>query len=258
MPPKKTTKAAAAVAPKARRSEEDHVPDSNAENVPPIPPPTLEMKYDPETIRMILRDLEDRMEAKCLQIQKETEFMATSLQQAFHLELIKIPTQVKQMPLSVFRDEYGESIEAVTRGAIMNKNAAMEVPRGVSTKIRASSSANKAFQTPVGKTRAAGLAIPAATPSRNPRQGETILSKNGSPLGTFQTAVKAPRANNSVIPPTPGVYVPLSSGEVVDLETITALPEEQRQDALLKMQQMMESMQSLMKQMEKATNAPHA
>ena len=39
---------------------------------------------------------------------------------------------------------------------------------------------------------------------RAAREGEMILSVNGSPLGEFSTVVKMPKENNSIIPLTPG------------------------------------------------------
>ena len=234
MPPKKQKA-------KKRMDSEGSVDDR--ENVPPAG----DVRYDEESIKMILRDLEARMEAKCLQIQKDTEFMATSIQQSFHLELIKIPTQVKHMSLTKFRDEYGESVEAVTKGAISGKPP-MAAPRTASKATRSRESESvKVFQTPVGRRGAAP-----GTSLRNPREGESILSQNGSPLGVFQTAVKAPKPNTAPVSQTPaGVYVPLKNGAVVDLDSISNLPAEERQDALKKMQDMMNSMQSLMKKIEK-------
>lgn len=209
-------------------------------------PPAGDIRYDQDSIKSILKDLESRLEAKCLQIQKETEFMATSIQQSFHLELIKIPTQVKQMSLAKFRDEYGESMEAVTRGTIAGKPP-MPAPRTASKSTRSRDSDAKVFQTPVGRRGPLALA---GTSLRNPREGETILSQNGSPLGVFQTVVKA--AKPAPVAQTPaGIFVPLKNGEVVDLESISNLPQEERQDALKKMQDMMNSMQSLMKKIEK-------
>ena len=39
---------------------------------------------------------------------------------------------------------------------------------------------------------------------RAAREGEMILSVNGSPLGEFSTVIKIPKENNSIVPPTPG------------------------------------------------------
>jgi hypothetical protein len=216
--------------------------DEDEENLAPV-----DVRYDVDTIQSILRDLEARVEAKCVQIKKETDFMATSVQQAFHLELIKIPTQVKQMPMSVFREDYGESLEAVTRGTIMGKTN-MDPPR-TSTK-NAKNSTAKVFQTPVGRRGGTAMAPPSA---RHPRLGETILSQNGSPLGTFQTVVKAPKSSNNIVPATPGVFIPLSNGEIVDLDSVDSLTDDQKHDALAEMQklqqQMQQQMQNLMKKM---------
>ena len=81
-------------------------------------PSHLEVQYNPEIINGLLQDLGEQVDAKCALIEKDIDFMATSIQQAFHLELIKLPTQVKKMSLARFREEFGDSLEAVTRGAM--------------------------------------------------------------------------------------------------------------------------------------------
>ena len=40
-------------------------------------------------------DLREQVDVKAALIEKDIDFMATSVQQAFHLELIKLPTQVR-------------------------------------------------------------------------------------------------------------------------------------------------------------------
>lgn len=81
----------------------------------------LDVQYNPEIIEGILKDLEKQVNNKCSQIQREADFIGTSIKQAFNLEMIKLPTQVKKMSLARFRTEYGDSLEAVTRGAIGGK-----------------------------------------------------------------------------------------------------------------------------------------
>jgi hypothetical protein len=214
---------------KAPRADDD-------ENISPI-----DVQYNPDIVDGLLQDIELQMEAKCSQIKKDIDFMATSVQQAFHIELIKLPNQVKQMTLRRFREEYGDSLEAVTRGAIGGKSnqtvSTAKKPLGNST----------VFQTPSGSK---GLNM--TTPSRNPREGEVILSKNGSPLGHFSTVVKAPRDDDKgLLPQTPGIFVPLSSGQIVDMESVDSLPDDLREDAVRKMQDMMSNMQSMMQKIQK-------
>ena len=84
MPPKKSTKNAKAR--RAPRSSEDEVK-----------PHEIDVNYNPDIIDTMLIELKSQMEGKCDQVTKDTEFMITSIQQAFHLELIKLPSQVKQM-----------------------------------------------------------------------------------------------------------------------------------------------------------------
>lgn len=90
----------------------------------------------------------------------------------------------------------------------------------------------------------------AQTPSsRNPREGEMLLSANGSPLGEFQTVVKAGRPGPKIaVPATPGLFVPLQTGDVLDMDNadIDSMSQDVKQDALAKMQEMMANMQALM------------
>lgn len=202
----------------------------------------VDVQYNPDIVNGMLLDLEAQVEAKCLQIQKDIDFMATSMLQSYHLELIKLPTQVKQMTLQRFREEYGDSLDAVTRLAI-----------GGATKAPASVAKNKkkgslVYATPASSKMRSG---PQGTCMRAPREGEQILSKNGSPLGQFTTVVKAPKSS-AAPPATPGIFVPLASGDVIDVSDVETLPDDARQDALQKMQMMMANMQTLMQKMNKA------
>tara|TARA_B110000091_G_C13507365_1_gene346961 strand:- start:62 stop:334 length:273 start_codon:yes stop_codon:yes gene_type:complete len=89
-----------------------------------------------------------------------------------------------------------------------------------------------------------------------PKEGEQLLSKDGSPLGEFDTStiVKSARGEG-LVPATPGanIKVPLNSGEVVDLEDadIDNLSSDVKQDALAKMEAMMANMQNLMNKLKK-------
>jgi hypothetical protein len=196
----------------------------------------IDIQYNPDIVDGLLQDIETQLEGRCGQIKKDVDFMATSIQQTFHLELIKLPNQVKTMTLRRFREEYGDSLEAVTRGAIGQGLAGNKKPL----------ISNPILQTPTSKF------VNVSTPARHPREGEQICSKNGSPLGEFSTAVKAPKSSsNLVIPQTPGVFVPLQSGDVIDLETVEGLPEELQEDALRKMQDMVSSIQAVMARIQK-------
>lgn len=238
----------------------------------------VDVQYNPDIIEGAIRDLETRMESKCMQIKKDADFMCTSIKQAFHLELIKLPSQVKQMSLTRFRKEFGDSLEAVTRGsgAPSSSSRAIENSRS-SGNVRSSQSGMKkfgsresgsgstnihsVFQTPSGtKTKGNNQHETSATPSvstarkRFAREGEIILSANGSPLGEYEgtgTVIK-PKNSNSNVPATP-LQVPLSNGQVIDMEDtdIDSLSSDVKQDALVRMQAMMASMQTLMEKLQK-------
>ena len=236
----------------ARYSEEEDGNTNENKNLPP-----LDVLYQPEIIDGLLHDLEQQMLIKCLQIQKDADFMVTSLQQAFHLELIKLPTQVKQMPLSRFQEEYGDSLEAVTRGALASRAAkAQSVAAAASSSSRTAGS-KSVFETPSSLRTNGGtkLLAPTGTAMRHPREGEKIVSANGSPLGDFQTVVKAPKATGSlIVPPTPAVIVPLDSGDVLDMDAVdvSTLSQDKKDDALAKMAAMMAAMQTAMHRIQSA------
>lgn len=203
----------------------------------------LDAQYNPDAVNSLLQELRKQMESKCNHLQNDADFMITSMQEAFHLELIKLPTQVKKMPLSRFKQEFGDSLEAVARGAMGGGSKPQASVSSKSYRSRPS----MMFQTPMTSK---SQNMVAQTPSaRNPKEGETILSANGSPLGVFNTVVK-PKGGLSIIPPTPGaptgVFVPLDTGDVIDIDNIETLPEEVKQDALSKMQSILSNMQKLM------------
>mmetsp|Transcript_25099 Transcript_25099/g.37004 ORF Transcript_25099/g.37004 Transcript_25099/m.37004 type:complete len:229 (+) Transcript_25099:65-751(+) len=212
---------------KKNRTKKKAPRNDDEENISPI-----DIQYNPDIVDGLLQDIDSQVEAKCAQIKKDIDFMATSIQQAFHLELIKLPNHVKQMSLKRFQEEYGDSLEAVTRGAIGGQTGgAFTAKKGANSSV---------FQTP-----SSSKGVNLTTPARHPKEGEVILSRNGSPLGVFNTVVKAPK-NTSIVPPTPGVFVPLKTGEVVDMESIESMPDELKGEAVQKMQDMISNMQALM------------
>jgi hypothetical protein len=231
MPPKKGTKGKKKL---PRSSEEEIVTRTD-------------VQYNPDIVNGLLLDLKVQVDAKCNLLKNDADFMATSIKQAFQIELIKLPTQVKKMSLSRFRAEFGESLEAVTRLAIEGSINAKKC-NNVSTISKSSRSQQpKVFATP-----SHSRSVVAATPSRQPTESECIYSANGSPLGEFSTVVKAPRPHGmSVVPATPGVFVPLNSGDIVTLEEVENLPESMKNDALEKMQAMMQNMQQMMAKLAK-------
>jgi hypothetical protein len=187
----------------------------------------IDVQYNPEVVSGILIDLKKEVDSKCSQIQRDIDFMSLSLQQAFNLELIKIPTHVKQMSLERFREEFGESLEAVTRGAI-GGNSTLKAHNGQHTSGYSSSTKphhpHKLMQTPSSVNR---LAL------RIPREGEVIQSANGSPLGEFLTAVKAPKEGCSIVPATPGTII-LDSGAIIDIDMVETLDEGAKMEAISK------------------------
>ena len=218
---------------------------------------TLDVQYDPDLVNGLIEALSKQIDTKCTQIQKDSDFMITSLRETFNLELIKLPKQIQQMPLSRFKEEFGESLEAVTRGAIAAistsksqiKNSSSSRNSIYASAQKQKTNSNKVFQTPSSNLKNIYIA---ETPSRLPKEGEIILSANGSPLGEFVSTVVKPKSKsvNSIVPQTPGnVYIPLETGKIMDLETtdVESLTQEDKEDAYNKLQAMMSSMQLLMK-----------
>lgn len=213
----------------------------------------LDIQYNPDIILSLLNELAANVELKCSQIQKDSDFLSTSIQQAFHLELIKLPTQVKQMSIKRFKEEFGFSLEAVTRGAINQKKTNKDGSLNNNhTKVN-----SKVYETPSQRNKYNSNLM--ATP-RNPREGETLLSQNGSPLGEFTTVKKAPKTGgtalcdtNNIIPPTPGMYIPLKNGDIIDIEStdIENLSMDAKTEALQKMQEMMNNMHTMMAKLSK-------
>ena len=216
----------------------------------------IDVQYNPDIVAGLLQELGEQVDLKCSQIQTDTDFIIMQLQQQFQIELIKIPTQIKKMPLSKFRDQYGDSLDLMPK---QNSNSGgdgkMRPPLFQSNlnhqninNNNNSKNANvmetpfaKPFQT---KTTLLGTAI------RAPKEGEFILSANGSPLGGFITAQKPIRQPDAscIVPQTPGVFVPLKNGEIVDIENIdvSKLDKFAKDDALAQMQAMVDNMQKLM------------
>jgi len=165
-----------------------------------------------------------------------------------------------------FQQEYGDSLEAVTKRAMATKINSSKTNLGksqiennkkdiLSTAQKSSRSSARlgVCQTPMqSKDGSSFIPETPSTQLRQPRDGEYIVSANGSPLGEFNTVVK-PKGGISIIPQTPGVYVPLSSGEIVDVENvdINAMSQDAKMDAYNKMKDMMSSMQALMAKLEK-------
>ena len=237
MPPKKTKTTKKKT---ARLSEDDDLHTDQ-----------IDVQYNPDIITSLISELAQQVDVKCAQIQKDSDFLATSIQQDFNLELIKLPKQVKQMSIKRFKEEFGFSLEAVTRGAIgggliVQSKSAHRADHSFGGMNRP----NPVFQTPSHAHKYSSIQTP-----RNPKEGEQLLSQNGSPLGEFITVKKAPRIGGGalcdqipLVPPTPGVFVPLKNGEVIDMESadLENMPQEVKEETLQKMQEVMQNMQSLM------------
>ena len=205
--------------------------------------------YNPDIINSVLDDMEVDVNAKCAQMQKEAAFSCSSIRQSFKLELIKLPKDVKKMSLTRFREEFGDNIGNVINSTVGSNREKGRTRGSKSTGIGGSRSGS--FQTPSGKNRP--VAQTPGTMARQPKAGELILSENGSPLGEFTATVVKEKSKRTLIPSTPGVHVPLSDGQVLDMDNVdvAAMDTEAKEDALAKMQAMMDNMALLMEKLQK-------
>jgi len=219
-----------------------------------IPVSITDVQYNPDIINGLLIDLQSQVDAKCVLITKDIDFMVTSIRQAFHLELIKLPTQVKCMPINRFKTEFDDNLNAVKRGAVgMTMLNASKIPTEKLQESSGSPIISGVLQTPAGKLGKQVDETPITRSKRAAREGEMILSVNGSPLGEFSTVIKIPKENNSIVPPTPAgnkISMKLDSGEDVDIDNVETLSEKSKAEALQKMQNMMINMQQMMKRLE--------
>lgn len=204
----------------------------------------VDLLYNPDIIHSVLDDMEAEMNSKCTALQKDCDFMCVSIKQKFQVDLIKLPKDVKKMSLARFKEEFGDDIGNVI------KSTASSSERSRTQK------ANGSFQTPSGKNRPSALMSleTPGTSSRRPKAGEVILSENGSPLGEYEDTVVKSNPTRSLAPPaTPGIHVPMSNGGVLDIENVdvNSMDQEAKDDALAKMQAMMENMQALMSKLQK-------
>ena len=76
----------------------------------------VDVMYNPDIIGSVLDDMESQMTNKCQQLQREADFMCTTIKQKFQVEIIKLPKDVKKMSLTRFKEEFGDSIGAVISG----------------------------------------------------------------------------------------------------------------------------------------------
>ena len=217
----------------------------------------IDIIYNPDIITSVLDDMEAEMNAKCAQMQKDAAFSCTSIKQKFQVEIIKLPKEVKKMSLARFREEFGDDIENVLKNTISSNNDKGRTTSSKTAKIASAVDGSGSFQTPSSKNNRPSALMSLETPGtalRKPKVGEVILSENGSPLGEYEDTIVKSNPNRSLVPPTtPGIHVPMNNGDIIDIENVdvNSMDQEAKDDALAKMQAMMNSMQLLMNKLQK-------
>jgi hypothetical protein len=200
----------------------------------------IDVQYNPDIITGLLQELSQRVDNRCTQIQTDADFHILHMQQQFQIDLLTIPTDIKKMTMAKFLERFSD--------ANINTSQPTKFRQPLSLQPNTTRPLDhnfKIFQTPHGFREN-------ISSTRQPKEGEIILSTNGSPLGEFTTVQKAPKnPAETIIPQTPGVFVPLKTGEVIDIDEVNMenLDPLLKEDALAKMQAMMDNMQRLMSRM---------
>jgi hypothetical protein len=158
----------------------------------------LDVQYNSDLVPGLLQDLNDQVSSRCNQLQKDNDLMLLHMRQIFQLELLKIPTEIKKMPLSKFREIYGDNLDFIpvstsATPAVSTSSTTMGPPKPprqpLTLQPPSAPTASKVFQTPAFSR----MNVGSGTVLRAPREGEKIISQNGSPLGEFSTVIKAPK-----------------------------------------------------------------
>jgi hypothetical protein len=219
-------------------------------------------------------EFDAELEYRCTMMRFKTQELCESLKSAFLVELMKLPTKVKCMPMQEFlqlqgtgntlaslRAEFSASLlkstanksmiqqtaskknttripnpQTSASGANSMRKLAKQKNDSLRTDILKSQAFNHALGTPAGN-RFNHQKFPPSTPAvRDPKNGECILSMNGSPLGAFST-VRATVRPHFNVPATPTISVSLPGAtgsyiNIADPNALNQLDEENKEHAL--------------------------
>jgi len=120
-----------------------------------------------DEVDAVIAELERESERRVKKMRRAMDDMKQRFLNAFQVELLKIPRRVRCMKLGTFLEEFGGSVDEALKRAVLSEST-MAAPAARPAAVA---------QTP-------RHAPPAANPgmSRLPRNGEVIMSVNGSPL----------------------------------------------------------------------------
>ena len=146
-------------------------------------------------VRSLTEELEAQVESRCAKLMEVAEDAVVALRAEYRVQLMKLPKKVRSMPLAEFRKEFGESIDAAMLSDIDRRIAAAtaagsgQQASGSGKKRKADASADSecepADKVPCTPSAQGAKGAAPGTVSRMPRQGEELVSANGSPLGVF-------------------------------------------------------------------------
>lgn len=83
-------------------------------------------EIDAEVFQAMLQDLDAQVEARCQEMQAETEKLKDVIRAHLAAEKLKLSKAIRQMPLKQFFEEYGEDPEAILYTAIQPKQVEPE------------------------------------------------------------------------------------------------------------------------------------
>ncbi|CAM9894475.1 unnamed protein product, partial [Heterosigma akashiwo] len=202
-----------------------------------------------------LEDIGNEVEIRCQKIRQEADVLSMSLKNAFHVEMVRIPKNIRSMSLKEFCETYGEDIATLLK-------ISMESSFESQTAVKPNS---RMLATPAHHVRSVAQTpgffpqTPACPPTalRAPRPGELMLSANGSPLGQMGepgTTVKL-RPNSATGVATITVDLQLGDGRTVALDPTAEnaaanLDGDIKKEALSKLKNLQDEIHSLLSQLE--------
>jgi len=199
--------------------------------------------------KAIIEDIENEVEIRCQKIMHEATTLATSLKNAFSIELVKVPKLIRNMSVKQFCEEHGGDFKAVLKLSVdENLRKQMSAGQGFQSTLTTPAHIRKIAQTP-GFTSGTPACPPTAL--RQPRPGEIVLSSNGSPL-----AIRENEGRAQVIVKETGkshIALELQGGQQLDLaasDELTSLPEEVRQTAMSRLKILQEEIHGILSQLE--------
>ncbi|KAJ1453353.1 hypothetical protein M885DRAFT_524510 [Pelagophyceae sp. CCMP2097] len=192
--------------------------------------PACEAAISPDYLETVLSELQSESDRRVKKLKRCMGDMRQEFLNAFQVELLKIPRKVREVPVAHFSGEFGGSIDVALKEA-----AALKFATKAPQSVVANKSLNRTAATP-SVARQGVSATPGA--SRRMREGECIMSVNGSPLAAvplstakLAATIKVKQGGRSRLPADANLLVELPTGDggcvsLSEASTIKALHDE--------------------------------